>query len=85
MAHAALEKIAGLYDVEAQAKSLGIEQRQCVRQDKAKPLLEDLHIWLQDTLAKTAPGGASAKVSRLCLKALASAHPLRRHRSPADR
>jgi hypothetical protein len=68
MAKAALEKIADLYDVETQAKSLGIEQRQLVRHNMAKPLLEDLHIWLQDTLAKTAPGGASAKALSYALK-----------------
>ncbi len=68
MAYAALEQIADLYEIESQAKNLGIEQRQIVRQDKAKPLLEDLHTWLQDTLAKTAPGGASAKALSYALK-----------------
>jgi len=68
MAKAALEKIADLYDVEIQEKNLGIEQRQLVRHNMAKPLLEDLHIWLQDTLVKTAPGGASAKALSYALK-----------------
>jgi transposase len=68
MAYAALEQIAELYEIESQAKNLSIEQRQLVRQDKAKPLLEDLHTWLQDTLAKTAPGGASAKALSYALK-----------------
>jgi transposase len=68
MAKVALEKIADLYDIETQAKSLGIGQRQLVRQDKAKPLLDGLHAWLQDTLAKTAPGGASAKALNYALK-----------------
>jgi transposase len=68
MAYAALEQIADLYEIESQAKNLSIEQRQLVRQDKAKPLLEDLHTWLQDTLAKTAPGGASAKALSYALK-----------------
>ncbi len=68
MAYAALEQIADLYEIESQAKNLSIEQRQLVRQDKAKPLLEELHTWLQDTLAKTAPGGASAKALNYALK-----------------
>lgn len=68
MAKVALEKIADLYDIETQAKSLGIEQRQLLRQDKAKALLEDLHTWLQDALTKTAPGGASAKALGYALK-----------------
>lgn len=68
MAYAALELIADLYEIEAQAKGLSIEQRQRLRQDKAKPLLEDLHTWLQDTVDKTAPGGASAKALGYALK-----------------
>jgi transposase len=68
MAQEALERIAKLYAIEAEAKDLGIGQRQLVRQDKAKPLLEDLYAWLQDTLGKTAPGGASAKALSYALK-----------------
>ena len=52
MAYAALEQIADLYEIEAQAKDLSIEQRQLVRQEIAKPLLDDLHTWLHETLAK---------------------------------
>jgi transposase len=68
MAYAALEQIADLYEIESQAKDLSIEQRQFVRQEKAKPLLKELHAWLQETLAKTAPGGASAKALSYALK-----------------
>jgi hypothetical protein len=68
MAYAALEQIADLYEIESQAKNLSIGQRQLVRQAQAKPLLEDLHAWLQETLAKTAPGGASAKALSYTLK-----------------
>lgn len=68
MSKAALEKIADLYDIETQAKNLSIGQRQCVRHDKAKPLLDELHTWLQDTLANTAPGGTSAKALGYALK-----------------
>jgi transposase len=68
MAYAALEQIADLYEIESQAKDLSIEQRQIVRQDKAKPLLDELHAWLLENLAKTAPGGASAKALSYALK-----------------
>jgi transposase len=68
MAQEALERIAELYAIEAEAKGLAIGQRQLLRQEKAKPLLEDLHAWLQDTLARTAPGGASAKALGYALK-----------------
>jgi transposase len=68
MAKEALERIAQLYAVEAQAQDLSIEQRQRLRQVQAKPLLETLHTWLHGTLAKTAPGGASAKALSYALK-----------------
>lgn len=68
MAYAALEQIADLYAIETQAKDLSIEQRQLLRQEKAKPLLEKLHTWLQETLSKTVPGGASAKALGYALK-----------------
>lgn len=68
LAVAALEQIAALYEIEAQAKDVSIEQRQRLRQDKAKPLLETMYTWLQETLAKTAPGGASAKALSYALK-----------------
>jgi transposase len=68
MAYAALDQIADLYAIESQAKGLGIGQRQLVRQGQAKPSLEALHAWLQQTLAKAAPGGASAKALSYTLK-----------------
>jgi transposase len=67
VAYAALEQIADLYEIETQARNLTIGQRQLLRQDKAKPLLDGLHTWLQDTLAKTAPG-ASAKALSYAVK-----------------
>jgi transposase len=68
MAKEALERIAQLYTIEVQAQDLSIGQRQRLRQDKAKPLLETMHTWLHETLAKTAPGGASAKALSYALK-----------------
>lgn len=68
MAKEALERIAELYALEAETKGFTIEQRQAIRQNKATPLVENLCIWLNDTLAKTAPGGASAKALGYALK-----------------
>jgi transposase len=68
MAYAALKQIADLYAIESQTKELSIEQRQSVRREKAKPLLDELHTWLLETLARTAPGGASAKALSYALK-----------------
>jgi transposase len=68
MAKETLERIAEIYALEAEAKDFTVEQRQIIRQDKAKPLLEELHAWLLETLAKTAPGGVSAKALGYALR-----------------
>jgi len=68
MAYEALTRIAKLYEIESDAKGLCIEQRQALRQEKAKPLLEEMHTWLLDAVTKTAPGGGSAKALSYALK-----------------
>ena len=68
MAQEALERISRLYAIEAEAKALSVEERQLIRHEQARPLLENLQDWLQATLAKTAPGGASAKALAYTLK-----------------
>ncbi len=68
MTQEALKRIAELYDVEAKAKVFTPEQRQLLRQAGSVPVLDSLHGWLQDTLANTAPGGASAKALGYALK-----------------
>jgi transposase len=67
MAKEALERIALLYEVEANGKALSNEDRRLLREEKSLPLLEGLHTWLQDTLAKTAPGGTSSKALKHAL------------------
>jgi transposase len=42
----AIERIAMMYRIEAQAKGLEDDERRCWRQQHAKPLIEDLHRWL---------------------------------------
>ena len=68
MAKEALERIAELYAAEAKAEKYSPEQRQLLRQAESLPVLDSLHGWLQGTLAKTAPGGASAKALGYALK-----------------
>jgi transposase len=68
LAKEALERIAKLYAIEAEAKALTLAQRQVLRPEQAKPRLESLHSWLQDTLVRAAPGGASDKAIAYALK-----------------
>jgi len=64
----ALNRIAELYAVEAEAKTLTIAERQALRAEKSVPALASLHAWLMATRAKTAPGGATAKALDYSLK-----------------
>lgn len=50
IAEEALIRIAGLYAIEKQIRGSPPEQRRQLRQDKAKPLFEDLQTWLDKTL-----------------------------------
>ena len=64
----ALKRIAGLYAIEDQGKTLGIEDRHALRQQHAKPKLDEFHAWLQRTRLTTATGSGTAKAIDYSLK-----------------
>lgn len=68
IASGALERIQALYEIEREGKTLTPEQRRILRQQQAKPLLEELHRWLNATRQTTAPGSATAKAIDYSLK-----------------
>lgn len=68
IAQEALNRIAVLYAVEAEARDLTEEERQHLRAQKSLPTLSSLHDWLQQTRLKTAPGSATAKSIDYSLK-----------------
>jgi transposase len=47
----ALRRIAALYAIEAQIRGKPPDERRALRQQQARPLLDDLHSWLQQALA----------------------------------
>lgn len=61
IAEQALKWIAALYAVEKAGQDLGIEGRQQLRLEQAKPLLESYHCWLLQTRQTVAPGSGTAK------------------------
>jgi transposase len=67
MAQTALRKIARLYALEKEIKALTIGQRYQLRQEKAKPLLQELKQWCDDNLAKTAKESLIGKAIRYTL------------------
>ena len=57
----ALEQFARVYDIERKAKDLDMDQRQEIRQLKAKPVLDALHQWMTLQRQKVPNGSATAK------------------------
>ncbi len=47
----ALERIAGLYAIEKDIRGRGAEERRAVRQDRSRPIIDDLEPWLRAKLA----------------------------------
>ena len=61
VAKQAIQRIAWLYRVEADAKVLTAEQRLQMRLERSKPMWEELHVWLQLERQRVPEGGAIAK------------------------
>jgi hypothetical protein len=60
-AHRGLALIQKLYRVEKQARRLSLEERYARRQQQARPVLDDLRSWLDDTLPLVPPTSAIGK------------------------
>lgn len=57
----AIQRIAGLYRIEADAKPLTAEQRLQMRHERSRPLWDELQVWLQLERTRVPDGGAIAK------------------------
>lgn len=68
VAQEALNRIAGLYAIEAEGRELTADGRQRLRAEKSRPLLSALHDWLQQTRLRTAPNTTTAKAIDYSLK-----------------
>ena len=56
-----MQRIAWLYRIEADAKTLTAHQRLQVRQERSRPLWDELHVWLQLERTRVPAGSAIAK------------------------
>jgi len=68
IASLALQHIAELYALEQEAHGMPTQERQQLRQTLAKPKLEALHAWLQQTRRTVADGSGTAKAIDYSLK-----------------
>lgn len=63
----ALDRIGALYAIEQAIRGRPPEQRRAVRQERSRPLLDALHLWLQQTVATLSQKSATAKAIRYAL------------------
>jgi transposase len=63
----ALRRIAEFYQIEAEIRGTSADQRQTVRQQKTRPLIEALKTWLEKTLVQLPGGSEIAKAIRYAL------------------
>lgn len=68
LAEYALQQMGLLYDIERQVKDLPPDQRQQIRQDKARPILDAFHQWLIAQRQKVPNGSAIARAIDYSLK-----------------
>ena len=69
----AVLRIGKLYDVEAQARGLSPAERAALRQEYAKPIFDELEIWLKEQLGKISGKTPLAKAIRYALGRLPKA------------
>ena len=60
----ALARIKLLYDIEAEIRGLPPEMRQAVRQEKSKPIIEEMKLWFEASFARVSKGGRIADAIR---------------------
>ena len=88
IAEEAIRRIAALYAVEKAARGLAPEDRARLRQDRAKPVLDDLEAWLGLQLPKISGKSELAKAIRYALTRIKRLRPYLNHgidNNPAER
>ena len=63
-----LAQIAKLYAIEAGIRGQPPDVRQAVRQQRSRPMVEDLHLWLQDHVSRVSGWSDLAKAMRYALR-----------------
>jgi transposase len=67
LAKEALQRIAALYEIEADIRGVPAEHRRTARQQRSRPLVEAMHIWLGQQLERISGGSTLAKAIRYAL------------------
>jgi hypothetical protein len=81
IAEEAIKRIAALYGIEKEVRGQSPEDRAALRQEKAKPLLDDLESWLDTQLPKISGKSKLAKTIRYALTRIKKLRPYLNHGS----
>lgn len=79
VAEEAIRRIAGLYAVEKEARGLSPNERVSLRQNRAKPILDDLETWLAVQLTRVPGKSELAKAIRYALTRIKKLRPYLDH------
>ncbi len=79
IAEEAIKRIAGLYAVEKDGRGRPPDERVKLRQDRAKPILDDLESWLQAQLPRISGKSELAKAIRYALSRFRKLRPYLDH------
>jgi len=63
----AIQRIGALYDIEREIRGKPTELRHQIRQTQARPLIEELHVWMNKTLARISRKSDTAVAIRYAL------------------
>ena len=72
----AVLRIQKLYDVETQARVLPASERVALRQEYAKPIFDDLEVWLKEQLGQISRQDAAGQSHQICTRAPAQRRAL---------
>ena len=79
VAEEAIRRIAGLYAVEKEARGLPPDERVRLRQNRAKPILDDLEAWLAEQLMRIPGKSELAKATRYAMTRIKKLRPYLDH------
>ena len=85
IASEALERIAGLYAIENEIRGRSAEERRAARQEKSRPIVDELEPWLRAKLALISQKTKLAEAIRYALSRWDGLDPLPRRRPHRDR
>jgi len=63
-----LARIAQVYEIEAELRGQSAEARWAARQQRSRPIVEALHVWLQDHIERISGSSALAEAIRYMLR-----------------